>query len=139
MASRTMHHARLPSRFRRPFVALVLLVPIVGCAGATDAPPPDEVENTSPDCTQVTPPTFASLEAGTFSHCVGCHSSTLTGAARSGSPDRVNFDDYADAKAASQLAYVEVKRRAMPYPNGEGITNAERNRLYEWVLCGTPP
>src|SRR5512140_1925737 len=134
-----MHHARLPSRLLRRFVALVLLFPMIGCGTATDAEPPDEAENASPDCTKVTPPSFASLEAGAFSHCVGCHSSALTGTARSGSPDRVNFDNYADARAASQLAYIEVKRRAMPYPNGDGITNTERNRLYEWVLCGTPP
>jgi uncharacterized membrane protein len=112
---------------------------LVGCGDDGPAPTPDEMENPQPDCTKITPPTYEQLLQGTLSHCVVCHSSTLTGDARNGAPDGVNFDSYDAAKLVVQQAYGMVKGHYMPYPDGKGITNAERNRFYEWALCGTPP
>lgn len=104
-------------------------------------PPAGEVEHgtlTADDCKTITVPSFEVVQAGLFTHCVHCHSAANVGEARNGAPDDVNFDTYASAKAAVLLAFPMVKQRYMP-PDGQCVTNAERNRFYEWAVCGTPP
>jgi uncharacterized membrane protein len=126
--------------------SLTWIVSLTACAGSDpgagkgggDAA--TNVPQFNGDCSSVTVPTFSELSSGVFSHCVVCHASSLSGEkARNGSPDTVNFDTYDAAKAMASYADQAVRGHIMPYPNGVGITDADRNQLYEWAECGTPP
>jgi uncharacterized membrane protein len=57
---------------------------------------------------------------------------------RHGAPPGVNFDTYEDFLLFADTASFLVKQHAMPYPDGEGVTEEERRELYAWVECGTP-
>lgn len=138
---------------RMPYVGAELLflasamgsVFLVACSSGegegTEQAPVDNVPEFSGagDCASLkSVPTFSEAQVGIFSHCVVCHSSSLSGAARHDALATVNFDTYDAAVSALQLALPAVKGRTMPPPRGEGITNTDRNQLYEWALCGTP-
>jgi uncharacterized membrane protein len=134
------------SRRSRPRVAasLVSIALLAACSSgdpeASNSQPIDTVPEFNGDCaTLKRVPTFSEAQAGIFSHCVGCHSSSLSGDARHGAAAGVDLDTYDAAKTALPLAIPMVKQHLMPYPKGEGVTNSDRNQLYEWGLCGTPP
>jgi uncharacterized membrane protein len=127
-----------------------LSVGFLACAGVSacsddgSAEPHEEVvEDVAEfdgDCTKIPPPPgYAVVASEFFVHCVGCHSSTLPEGARPGAPIAVNFDTYESAKAAALLGAATVKQRLMPYPDGSGLTNVQRNLFYAWAICGTPP
>jgi uncharacterized membrane protein len=99
---------------------------------------PADVPEFEGNCEGVTPPSFAELQSGFLCHCTGCHSSQVTGGKRGGAPSTINYDIYEEAKVAGPLGVANVKQRLMPYPDGKGPTNAERNLFYEWALCGMP-
>jgi uncharacterized membrane protein len=83
-------------------------------------------------------PTFAALQAGILPICLGCHSEQVTGDARNGAPELVNFDTYEQFANAAEMASYLVKNRLMPYPSGEGPTEEQRTELYDWAECGKP-
>ncbi|HEX7671186.1 MAG TPA: hypothetical protein VF395_16445 [Polyangiaceae bacterium] len=136
---------------RHNFIAFVIGgILLAGCssndaqtnAEPADAQPVDNVPEFAGDCASLkSVPTFREARAGVFSHCVGCHSSSLSGDARQMAPATINFDTYESAKNSLVLARPVqiVKGRYMPPPRGEGITNTDRNQLYEWARCGSPP
>jgi uncharacterized membrane protein len=83
-------------------------------------------------------PTFADLERGILVVCRECHSAAVTGDARHGAPPGMDFDTHEQfANAGDTAAYV-VRYRIMPYPDGEGVTEEQRQALYDWVACGKP-
>lgn len=111
-------------------LTLLSVLHMMGCSGDDDDDAMAEV-----DCSSDVP-TFAEVS---FAACTGCHASDLSGAARNSAPSSVNFDDYEAARASAARAVDAVQRGAMP-PAGSGSTlsDAEKQELYRWGLCGTP-
>lgn len=119
-------------------ICLVSMSAMFGCG--SPPPPAQDVPEFDGDCTKVTAvPSYAEVASSFFTtFCVECHSSTKVGAARNGATDGIDFDSYDHAAAAALPGVAMVKGRRMPFPDGAGPTNAERNLFYEWALCGTP-
>jgi uncharacterized membrane protein len=113
-------------------------------AGAVDTGAPDVIDSGAPaveaptaDCAAGPIPTFG--EVAIFRHCILCHGTAVMGAARYDAPPNVNFDDYASAVLAAERAALYVFHRVMPPSNsGITVTDAEKEQLYLWALCGTP-
>jgi uncharacterized membrane protein len=76
-----------------------------------------------------------------FDKCVMCHSSELMGAAaRHQAPANINFDMSDLASAIAKTAVPEVKAGQMPPPaSGISVTEAEKQKFYAWVECGSKP
>jgi uncharacterized membrane protein len=125
VCSPSLRRARVPV-IAAPFL-LLLLLGVVAVSGCGDELP--EV-----DCAAAPVPTFQ--EVTIWPKCTSCHSSTRTGAARSGAPAGVDFDTYASASAHAQKAAEEVNEGEMPR-NGTA-TAAEKDSLFRWALCGKP-
>ena len=100
---------------------------MLGCA---------EEETPEIDCSTASVPHFS--EVSIWPKCTNCHASTLTGADRFGAPVGIDYDTYDTAVQYADLAMEEVAEGAMPYPDGTGVTEAEKTSLYTWVQCGTP-
>lgn len=83
-------------------------------------------------------PTFADLEGGILSICRRCHSERVVGAARNGAPVVVNFDTYEQVASAAEVMSYMVRSRIMPFPDGNGPTEEQRQQLYQWTDCGKP-
>jgi hypothetical protein len=69
--------------------------------------------------------------------CVQCHSSSLSGQARNGAPITVNVDTYESASMVADLIVDALSDGVMP-PEGYTITEAQKQQVYQWALCGTP-
>lgn len=69
--------------------------------------------------------------------CVQCHSATRTGQQRAGAPEYLDLDDYETASAYAELIARKVAAGAMP-PEGYTISDAQKQQVYQWALCGTP-
>jgi uncharacterized membrane protein len=68
-------------------------------------------------------------------YCVPCHSTALSGAARSGAPSGIDYDTYDAAVANAVSGNSEIQSGGMP-PSGNGPT-AEEKRLFQlWVDTG---
>lgn len=76
-------------------------------------------------------------------YCTRCHSSTLSGSARQGAPSDHDFDDLAGIQTMSDhidehaAAGPRGVNESMP-PSGAMPTREERERLGEWLACGSP-
>ena len=81
-------------------------------------------------------PAFADVHAFRLS-CTTCHASTLQGAARFGAPPGVDFDTHASAMRHAHEAARRVFSGDMP-KRGQ-LAEADKQDLYRWALCGTPP
>ena len=90
------------------------------------------------DCKSGSIPTYAEIKTAGLAKCTTCHSSQVTGAGRVAAPDSVNFDTYAAAKAEAKQAAIEVNEGAMPPAGSPDPSDAEKEALYKWALCGTP-
>jgi hypothetical protein len=92
----------------------------------------------SADCEAGTIPSFA--DVAIFAKCLGCHSTEVTGDARNEAPPDVNFDDYASAVGMAERAAQYVFHGIMPPVTTDiTVTDPEKEQLYLWALCGTPP
>jgi len=79
-------------------------------------------------------PTFE--QVGAFDKCANCHASTKLGADRQGAPPSVNFDSATAAGAYGEAAVSLVRAGVMPPPtSGLSLTQAEKEQVYEWVMC----
>ena len=113
----------------RPCLALVLFLAIGGLAGCGEDLP-------TVDCTSPAVPTYAMVNAFPVS-CSTCHASTLTGSTRFGAPPAINFDTFAAAMPHAMAAARAVFSGAMP-PTGV-LPAGDKEVLYRWALCRTPP
>ena len=96
----------------------------------------DAGEGPSADCNQAIP-SFGEVQI--FAKCLGCHATEVTGSARQGAPPSANLDDYDSAAAVAERAALYVFHGIMPPPvTGITVTEAEKEQLYLWALCGTP-
>ncbi|MEQ1506952.1 MAG: hypothetical protein ABMB14_32290, partial [Myxococcota bacterium] len=75
-------------------VALVGLVGLVGCAGRTDDGGDD-----GPSACDDAPGWHDFAEGYVATWCTPCHASAITGAARNGAPNGVDFDRWSDVYA----------------------------------------
>jgi uncharacterized membrane protein len=117
--------------------ALALVGALPGCDDDDDDATQEESSGGGPDCEGDDVPGYAEVDI--FATCTMCHSSTLMGADRNGALDTVNFDTYAAAMASATKAIERVGAGAMPPPDsGLTVTDAEKDELERWVLCGTP-
>ena len=89
------------------------------------------------DCETVTVPTYAEVTG--LNKCTTCHSSTLTTPAdRNDAPHGYNFDTYDGAVEHATKMVEEVYGGDMPPAGEPDMTEAEKDQLYAWALCGTP-
>lgn len=77
-------------------------------------------------------------------YCVECHTSSLSGSARRGAPSDHNFDTL-EAIRATEAAHIDTSAAAGPRhantampPTEPRPSLAERQKLGEWLACGTP-
>ena len=104
----------------------------LGCGGKEEEELPDV------DCAAVVVPTFSEVTA--FAKCTSCHSSQLMDSvSRRDAPVGWNFDTYAGAAQDPTKVVHEVYEGEMP-PADSGITltEAEKQQIYNWGLCGNP-
>ncbi|HVV87485.1 MAG TPA: hypothetical protein VHE35_30795 [Kofleriaceae bacterium] len=114
-------------RPRRLAIALVAAGALAACGGDDDLP--------SVDCTAPVP-AFGEVHAFSLV-CVNCHSTTVSGVQRFGAPPGVNFDDYASAMTHAEEAARRVFSGDMP--RAGTVAESDKQVLYRWALCGTPP
>lgn len=88
------------------------------------------------DCATAKVPKYTEMTA--WAKCVSCHSSTLTGTARSAAPMGINYDTYAGARANAQSAMSEVFEGSMPLAGSPTLSDAEKDQIYNWASCDTP-
>jgi hypothetical protein len=77
-------------------------------------------------------------------YCLGCHSASLTGPARQGAPEGIDFDTLEDVRR--QAAVIDAHaaagpngaHTAMPPASRAQPTRQERERLGQWLACGAP-
>lgn len=112
--------------------ALVLVIATVAAACGGDD---DGASLPTVDCTPPVP-TFAQVRAFRSS-CSNCHSIQLTGNSRMGAPVGMDYDLYASAAAVGEPTARTVFEGSMP-PSG-GLFSADKEVLYRWTLCGSPP
>jgi uncharacterized membrane protein len=89
------------------------------------------------DCQSGPIPTYSEVAVLT-TNCANCHSTGKTGAARENAPVAVNFDTYDAAKKSAEQAVIEVYGGSMPPAGKAAPTEAQKQALYKWALCGTP-
>lgn len=121
-------------RSMRWATSLLLVAALTACGSDDEG---EEESLPEVDCSGAIP-TFDQVTA--FSEaCTNCHSTSLSGADRHGAPTDINWDDYDSAKANAEHGAEEVFEGEMP-PEGSGetITDAQKEQLYLWALCGTP-
>jgi hypothetical protein len=150
-------------RSLRGFCLILLLAPAGACGGADgdgarqgerDAAPAGDDDAgvdsgagaagggagaAGPDVDCDAEPIPAFTEVAIFEKCVGCHGRELTGDARMGATLGVNFDDHASAAEHAERAALYVFHGIMPpVTTNIAVTDAEKEQLYLWALCGTP-
>ena len=72
----------------------------------------------------------------TLASCAPCHASGLSGAARFGAPEGVNFDTLDGVRQSADAAIAAIGRGDMP-PGG-GLAAADADALVAWLACGAP-
>ncbi|MEZ4449058.1 MAG: hypothetical protein R3B09_06200 [Nannocystaceae bacterium] len=86
------------------------------------------------DCASATVPRFD--EMSVWNSCVGCHSSKLSGAGRSGAPSDFNYDSH-EAALFDPFETAEVVVEG-EMPPGGGLSAADRELINTWAQCGAP-
>lgn len=119
-------------RFLTTLALVGLFGPLLGCGGGSEEELPEV------DCSTGTVPKYSELKATVFAKCTVCHDSAKSGTARVEAPNDVNYDMYATAKAKAEKAAAEVDEGAMPPKPFPALSDADKQLLYKWALCGTP-
>lgn len=77
----------------------------------------------------------ATAEPFVSKYCVTCHSESVTGSARNGAPEDVNFGDEADLFAHGTHITEYVSDKMMPPSFALQPTTAERDAFVAWTKC----
>ncbi|MEY4630768.1 MAG: hypothetical protein RIQ81_888 [Pseudomonadota bacterium] len=89
-------------------------------------------------------PNGTSLSWGNFGraytrkYCASCHSASLTGAARLGAPEGVNFDSASDALTQRVVMLRVAAPENGSMPPSVPVSPSERALFREWLNCGAP-
>ncbi|MEM7152499.1 MAG: hypothetical protein AAF799_06620 [Myxococcota bacterium] len=70
--------------------------------------------------------------------CRGCHSSELTGDARSGAPEGIDFDDRDDVEALADRIEARASGDSPTMPPAGGPSPEELDLLEQWLAAGVP-
>jgi uncharacterized membrane protein len=121
----------------------VILALLVACSG-TDTTPSDTTDTAVPklsiemgDCADGTDLTWADAEVVFSDRCTECHSTTLTGDARKGATEFIDYDTAEAAIANSFLTWSMMYSGQMPKDAGP-LPDDEAWLLWEWLSCGGP-
>jgi uncharacterized membrane protein len=96
-----------------------------------------EIELPEVECSGADVPGYDEVAA--FDVCTNCHSSELTGDARNDAPPEYNFDTHEDAAdEAEEIAHEVFEGEMPPAGSGFSLSQAEKDELYLWALCGAP-
>jgi hypothetical protein len=114
-------------------LAAIVLVLGAGCGGGDDGFGMGVPEV---DCS-LPIPSFSQVEA--FPHtCNQCHTVLIADDdPRRDAPPGMNFDVYDSAVDNAERSAITVNEGTMPLSGG--IIFSEKQDLYLWALCGTPP
>jgi uncharacterized membrane protein len=78
------------------------------------------------------------------SYCLSCHGASVTGPARGGAPEDMNFDtleevrEHAEHMDTHAAAGPSATNTDMPPSSSPQPTQEERRKLGEWLACGAP-
>ncbi len=123
-----------------------------GCGGGDDhghEPPPGHHHHTG-SATGATCPTTDAPTAQSFgtaflqTYCLSCHSASLTGDARQGATEGVNFDTLEDVRRQTEMIDIhaaagpKATNTQMPPSKSPQPTQQEREKLGQWLACGAP-
>lgn len=135
-----------PSRF----LSLLALTALgLGCGGDNGDTGGDGHEHghtsTGATCPSTDAPTARNFgQAFLESYCLSCHSASVTGPGRGGAPTGLDFDTLEKVRAQSHdidahaAAGPSATNTAMPPRGLPQPTQAERQRLGQWLACGAP-
>jgi hypothetical protein len=89
------------------------------------------------DCGDAGAPSFTEID---WSSCTQCHDSALSGDARQGAPDTLNYDEYASANAKSSQTASRVGDGTMPPTTSDGpaLSAEAEAQILDWANCGAP-
>ncbi len=115
-----------------PLIALLFAAFAVGCGSSDEGEELPEV-----DCNTVTVPKFSEVTG--LVKCTICHASTLPAGNRQDAPLGYDYDTYEAASMDPTEAVEEVFKGSMPPADSNiTLTDAEKQQLYAWGLCGNP-
>ena len=108
---------------------------LTGCDGGGDDGGDD---GPNIDCNESAAPGYSTMSA-VWAKCTTCHATDKMGAARGGAPEGYNYDTPEAAKAEAEEAQEQVFNGVMPPAGQPQLTEAEKDMLYRWASCDTPP
>jgi uncharacterized membrane protein len=114
------------------FGLMISMAFAVACGGSDDEDEEEELPDV--DCSQPVP---AFVDVSAFDVCTDCHSSALTGDERQLAPVGMDFDTLEGAADEAEEIAEEVHEGKMP-PAPYTLTEAQKQELYRWALCGNP-
>lgn len=124
-------------KLARAFVLVLSMSPLTLAACSDDGEGSEAGAVPEVDCAATPAPKYSEM-ATVWAKCTNCHATSLVGAAaRSSAPEGYNYDNADVAKATIEEAMFEVAEGSMPL--GGSMTEAEKDQLYRWGQCGTPP
>ena len=117
---------------------------LLACGLAACETMPAETPLPEGGCPSVDPPTYETFGRPFMEiYCTRCHASARQGASRLGAPSDHDFDTLAGIRG--NLGHIHAWAGAGPGyvntdmpPDGPMPTDAERQRLTEWLVCGAP-
>lgn len=112
-------------------LALVAVAAVTAWACGEERGGPPEIQ-----CSTADVPSYAEMTV--WQTCNQCHSTALPEGQRDDAPMGVDFDDYATAAHYAREAQEWVYFDLMP-PGDMGVPVEEKQSLYVWAQCGTPP
>jgi hypothetical protein len=98
---------------------------------------PEELPIELGDCVDGTALGWGDVEATFSLRCAGCHSTALTGDARSGAPELIDYDTAEVAIANAFLSWSMIYSGQMPKGTGP-LPEDEAWLLWECMSCGVP-
>lgn len=128
-------HLALDGSSRRPRAPRTILIGTLAVAATLLASACGE-DLPKVDCKAQAVPKYSELTI--IKTCTPCHASDKSGPARLNAPKDINLDTFEAAKKDAEESVAEVYEKKMPYPSGQGVTEADRQQFYLWGLCGTP-
>ena len=105
----------------------MVLLALIGCE-----------ENTQKMCEE-SPWTYENTgEIFMLNWCTSCHHSELTGDSRGGATDGVNLNGFENVAAFLDRIDAVALSDSPTMPPSGGPTEAELDRMREWLTCGAP-